>query len=111
MHISVAAAPYSAAQLLWIFFLSLQKLSVFSLPSKLLHLIVLPYSDETYVIAFVVPNQKQLLTLAGQYAIRGTWEELCNSEAMEELVLKVISEAALAGKKKLRRTYSSGGTS
>uniref|UniRef100_A0A3Q2G0V3 long-chain-fatty-acid--CoA ligase n=2 Tax=Cyprinodon variegatus TaxID=28743 RepID=A0A3Q2G0V3_CYPVA len=53
-------------------------------------------SDETYVIAFVVPNQKQLLTLAGQYAIRGTWEELCNSEAMEELVLKVISEAALA---------------
>ncbi|KAM4743101.1 long-chain-fatty-acid--CoA ligase 3a isoform 1-T2 [Anableps anableps] len=53
-------------------------------------------SDETYVIGFVVPNQKQLLALAGQYSIRGSWEELCNSKAMEELVLKVITEAALA---------------
>ncbi|XP_013880551.1 long-chain-fatty-acid--CoA ligase 3 [Austrofundulus limnaeus] len=52
-------------------------------------------SDETYVIGFVVPNQKQLLALAGQYGIRGSWEELCNSKAMEELVLKVITEAAL----------------
>ncbi|KAM6933755.1 long-chain-fatty-acid--CoA ligase 3a [Xenentodon cancila] len=53
-------------------------------------------SDETYVIGFVVPNQKQLLALAGEYGIRGSWEELCNSKAMEELVLKVITEAALA---------------
>ncbi|KAG8002214.1 Long-chain-fatty-acid--CoA ligase 3 [Nibea albiflora] len=53
-------------------------------------------SDETYVIGFVVPNQKQLLALADQYSIRGSWEELCNSKAMEELVLKVITEAALA---------------
>ncbi|KAM9733874.1 long-chain-fatty-acid--CoA ligase 3a isoform 1-T2 [Menidia menidia] len=52
-------------------------------------------SDETYVIGFVVPNQKQLLALAGQYGVRGSWEELCNSQAMEELVLKVITEAAL----------------
>uniref|UniRef100_A0A8D0ASG7 long-chain-fatty-acid--CoA ligase n=1 Tax=Sander lucioperca TaxID=283035 RepID=A0A8D0ASG7_SANLU len=53
-------------------------------------------SDETYVIGFVVPNQKQLLALADQYGIRGTWEELCESKAMEELVLKIITEAALA---------------
>ncbi|KAM7399734.1 hypothetical protein PAMP_018982 [Pampus punctatissimus] len=53
-------------------------------------------SDETYVIGFVVPNQKHFLALANQYSIRGSWEELCNSKAMEELVLKVITEAALA---------------
>ncbi|KAM4566149.1 long-chain-fatty-acid--CoA ligase 3a isoform 1-T1 [Odontesthes bonariensis] len=52
-------------------------------------------SDENYVIGFVVPNQKQLLALAGQYSVRGSWEELCNSEAVKELVLKVITEAAL----------------
>ncbi|XP_041850751.1 long-chain-fatty-acid--CoA ligase 3a [Melanotaenia boesemani] len=52
-------------------------------------------SDETYVIGFVVPNQKQLMALTGQYGIRGSWEELCNSKAVEELVLKVITEAAL----------------
>uniref|UniRef100_A0AAQ5ZDQ3 long-chain-fatty-acid--CoA ligase n=1 Tax=Amphiprion ocellaris TaxID=80972 RepID=A0AAQ5ZDQ3_AMPOC len=52
-------------------------------------------SDEIYVIGFVVPNQKHLLALADQYGIRGSWEELCNSKAMEELVLKVITEAAL----------------
>lgn len=57
-------------------------------------------SDETYVIGFVVPSQKQLLALADQYGIRGSWEELCNSKAMEELVLKVITEAALAGEKR-----------
>uniref|UniRef100_A0A3Q0SWA2 long-chain-fatty-acid--CoA ligase n=1 Tax=Amphilophus citrinellus TaxID=61819 RepID=A0A3Q0SWA2_AMPCI len=56
-------------------------------------------SDETYVIGFVVPNQKQLLALVDQYGIRGSWEELCNSKAVEELVLKVITEAALAGEK------------
>ncbi|XP_008300088.1 long-chain-fatty-acid--CoA ligase 3 [Stegastes partitus] len=53
-------------------------------------------SDETYVIGFVVPNQKHLLALADQYGIRGSFEELCSSKAVEELVLKVITEAALA---------------
>ncbi|KAM9853825.1 long-chain-fatty-acid--CoA ligase 3a [Aulostomus maculatus] len=53
-------------------------------------------SDETYVIGFVVPNQKQLLVLADKYGVKGSWEELCNSKVMEELVLKVITEAALA---------------
>uniref|UniRef100_A0A8C7Y6S3 long-chain-fatty-acid--CoA ligase n=1 Tax=Oryzias sinensis TaxID=183150 RepID=A0A8C7Y6S3_9TELE len=52
-------------------------------------------SDETYVIGFMVPNQRQLLALAGQYGIRGSREELCNSRAIEELVLKAITEAAL----------------
>lgn len=36
------------------------------------------------------------MALANQYGIQGSWEELCNSKAMEELVLKVITEAALA---------------
>uniref|UniRef100_A0AAQ4QRU4 long-chain-fatty-acid--CoA ligase n=1 Tax=Gasterosteus aculeatus aculeatus TaxID=481459 RepID=A0AAQ4QRU4_GASAC len=49
-----------------------------------------------YVVGFVVPNQKQLSALAEQYGIRGSTEELCASEAVEELVLKVITEAALA---------------
>ncbi|CAN9511163.1 unnamed protein product [Ophioblennius macclurei] len=53
-------------------------------------------SGETYVIGFVVPNQKQLQVLAQQYDIRGSWEDLCSSKAIEELVLKVITEAALA---------------
>ncbi|KAM4627445.1 long-chain-fatty-acid--CoA ligase 3a isoform 1-T2 [Polymixia lowei] len=53
-------------------------------------------SDETYMIGFVVPNQKQFLALADQHHIRGSLEELCNNMAMEELVLKVITEAALA---------------
>uniref|UniRef100_A0A8K9UBH1 long-chain-fatty-acid--CoA ligase n=1 Tax=Oncorhynchus mykiss TaxID=8022 RepID=A0A8K9UBH1_ONCMY len=33
-------------------------------------------SEEMYVIGFVVPNQKHLLSLAEQYCIRGSWEEL-----------------------------------
>lgn len=53
-------------------------------------------SDESYVIGFLVPNQKQLLTLADDYDIRGSREELCNSKLMEELVLKTITEAAIA---------------
>lgn len=60
-------------------------------------------SDETYMIGFVVPNQKLLLALADQYGIRGSLEELCNSKAMEELVLKVITETAVAGEKGPKR--------
>lgn len=54
-------------------------------------------SSESYVIGFLVPNQKQLLVLAKQHSIRGSWEELCSSAAVEELVVKVVTEAALAG--------------
>ncbi|XP_041919056.1 long-chain-fatty-acid--CoA ligase 3a [Alosa sapidissima] len=52
-------------------------------------------SDESYVIGFVVPNQKQLLNLAEQRGVCGSWAELCDSPIMEEEVLKVITEAAL----------------
>ncbi|XP_058490934.1 long-chain-fatty-acid--CoA ligase 3a [Solea solea] len=55
-------------------------------------------SDETYVIGFMVPNQKHFMSLADQYGIRGSLEELCMSKAMEELVLKVITEAALVAR-------------
>uniref|UniRef100_A0A4W5PFE0 long-chain-fatty-acid--CoA ligase n=1 Tax=Hucho hucho TaxID=62062 RepID=A0A4W5PFE0_9TELE len=53
-------------------------------------------SEEMYVIGFVVPNQKHLLSLAEQYHIQGSWEELCNNTAMEEVVLQVLTEAALS---------------
>ncbi|KAJ8256264.1 hypothetical protein COCON_G00184160 [Conger conger] len=51
-------------------------------------------SDESYVIGFVVPNQKQLLALAEQHGVRGSWEELCNSAEMEAQVLRALTEAA-----------------
>nr|XP_057936591.1 long-chain-fatty-acid--CoA ligase 3a isoform X2 [Doryrhamphus excisus] len=50
-------------------------------------------SSESYMIAFVVPNQKQLQALADQYGVRGSREELCKAEVMVELVLKVIKNA------------------
>ncbi|TRZ01288.1 hypothetical protein DNTS_030417 [Danionella cerebrum] len=53
-------------------------------------------SEESYVIGFVVPNQKQLMALAEKNNVRGLWEDLCRSPVMEELVLKVITEAALS---------------
>lgn len=56
-------------------------------------------SNETYVIGFVVPNQKHFLALADEVGVPGSMEELCNSETMEELVLKAITEAALAGRR------------
>ncbi|XP_055751254.1 fatty acid CoA ligase Acsl3-like isoform X2 [Salvelinus fontinalis] len=39
---------------------------------------------------------RHLLLLAEQYLIRGSWEELCDNAAMEEVVLQVITEAALS---------------
>ncbi|KAK7882756.1 hypothetical protein WMY93_028930 [Mugilogobius chulae] len=53
-------------------------------------------SDETYVIGFAVPNQKHFQALAEQHGVRGSFIELCNNQTMEELVLKVLTEAALA---------------
>lgn len=61
-------------------------------------------SHETYTIGFVVPNQKHFLALADQFGIRGSIEELCSSKAMEELVLKTITEAALAGETSSKRS-------
>uniref|UniRef100_A0A8C1YGD3 long-chain-fatty-acid--CoA ligase n=1 Tax=Cyprinus carpio TaxID=7962 RepID=A0A8C1YGD3_CYPCA len=55
-------------------------------------------SDESFVIGFVVPNQKQLTVLAEQKGIRGSWEELCNHAEMEKEVLRIITDAAVTGK-------------
>ncbi|ELK17155.1 Long-chain-fatty-acid--CoA ligase 3 [Pteropus alecto] len=53
-------------------------------------------SYHSYVIGFVVPNQKELTELARKKGLKGTWEELCNSCEMENEVLKVLSEAAVS---------------
>ncbi|XP_041119095.1 long-chain-fatty-acid--CoA ligase 3-like isoform X2 [Polyodon spathula] len=55
-------------------------------------------SDQSYVIGFIVPNQKQLLALAELKKIRGTWEEICNNSEMEKEVIRVMAEAAVGGK-------------
>ncbi|XP_039611902.1 long-chain-fatty-acid--CoA ligase 3a [Polypterus senegalus] len=55
-------------------------------------------SDQSYVIGFVVPNQKHLMALAEQKKIKGTWEEICNNSEMEKEVLRIISEAAITAK-------------
>uniref|UniRef100_A0A8D2QGW8 long-chain-fatty-acid--CoA ligase n=1 Tax=Zonotrichia albicollis TaxID=44394 RepID=A0A8D2QGW8_ZONAL len=53
-------------------------------------------SFHSYVIGFVVPNQKELAELARKKGFKGTWEEICNSPEMEKEVLKVLAEAAVA---------------
>uniref|UniRef100_A0AAX7TZI8 long-chain-fatty-acid--CoA ligase n=1 Tax=Astatotilapia calliptera TaxID=8154 RepID=A0AAX7TZI8_ASTCA len=55
-------------------------------------------SDQSYVISFVVPNHKQLMALAEQMQIKDSWEELCNNSQMEEVVLRIITEAAITAK-------------
>lgn len=55
-------------------------------------------SDQSYVISFVVPNHKQLMAMAEQMQVRGTWEEICNNSRMEKEVLRIITEAAIAGR-------------
>uniref|UniRef100_A0A8C9FK97 long-chain-fatty-acid--CoA ligase n=1 Tax=Pavo cristatus TaxID=9049 RepID=A0A8C9FK97_PAVCR len=53
-------------------------------------------SFHSYVIGFVVPNQKELAELARKKGFKGTWEEICKSPEMEKEVLKVLAEAAMA---------------
>ncbi|NWS23113.1 ACSL3 ligase, partial [Pachyramphus minor] len=53
-------------------------------------------SFHSYVIGFVVPNQKELAELARKKGFKGTWEEICNSPEMEKEVLKLLAEAAMA---------------
>ncbi|XP_010153157.1 PREDICTED: long-chain-fatty-acid--CoA ligase 3, partial [Eurypyga helias] len=53
-------------------------------------------SFHSYVVGFVVPNQKELAELARKKGFKGTWEEICNSPEMEKEVLKVLAEAAVA---------------
>ncbi|XP_077471275.1 long-chain-fatty-acid--CoA ligase 3b [Stigmatopora argus] len=55
-------------------------------------------SDQSYVISFVVPNQKQLTALAERLQVRGTWEEICNNPQMEREVLRILTEAAISSK-------------
>lgn len=52
------------------------------------------------MISFVVPNHKQLMALAEQMQIKDSWEELCNNSQMEEVVLRIITEAAITGRGK-----------
>lgn len=51
-------------------------------------------SDQSYVISFVVPNQKKLTALAEQKGISGTWVDICNHPAMEAEILQEIKEVA-----------------
>ncbi|XP_053316196.1 fatty acid CoA ligase Acsl3 [Spea bombifrons] len=53
-------------------------------------------SDQSYVIGFVVPNQKELLSLAGKIGVQGSFESLCNNPAMEKEVLKALKESPAA---------------
>uniref|UniRef100_A0A8C0SHT9 long-chain-fatty-acid--CoA ligase n=1 Tax=Canis lupus familiaris TaxID=9615 RepID=A0A8C0SHT9_CANLF len=55
-------------------------------------------SDQSYVISFVVPNQKRLTLLAQQKGVEGSWVDICNNPAMEAEILKEIREAASAMK-------------
>ncbi|XP_012666830.1 long-chain-fatty-acid--CoA ligase 4 isoform X1 [Otolemur garnettii] len=55
-------------------------------------------SDQSYVISFVVPNQKRLTLLAQQKGVEGSWVDICNNPAMEAEILKEIREAANAMK-------------
>ena len=57
-----------------------------------------PSSEQSYVISFVVPNQKQLTERANKNGIMSTWEEICNHPAMEKEVLEAIKEAAASSK-------------
>ncbi|XP_072732939.1 long-chain-fatty-acid--CoA ligase 4 isoform X1 [Ciconia boyciana] len=58
-------------------------------------------SDQSYVISFVVPNQKKLTALAEQKGIAGTWVDICNNPTMEAEILQEIKE--VANKMKLER--------
>ncbi|XP_029463477.1 long-chain-fatty-acid--CoA ligase 4 isoform X1 [Rhinatrema bivittatum] len=51
-------------------------------------------SHQSYVISFVVPNQKKLTSLAQQRGVSGSWEDICNHSSMEHEVLKEIKEVA-----------------
>ncbi|XP_044147420.1 long-chain-fatty-acid--CoA ligase 3 [Bufo gargarizans] len=53
-------------------------------------------SDQSYVIGFVVPNQKDLLKLAEKKGVQGSFESLCNNPVMEKEVLRVLAESPAA---------------
>ncbi|KAM9315738.1 fatty acid CoA ligase Acsl3 [Gastrophryne carolinensis] len=53
-------------------------------------------SDQSYVIGFVVPNQKELLKIAEQAGVKGGFESLCNNPIMEREVLRVLAGSPAA---------------
>ncbi|KAM4770715.1 fatty acid CoA ligase Acsl3 [Rhinophrynus dorsalis] len=53
-------------------------------------------SDQSYVIGFVVPNQKELLKLAEKKGVQGSFESLCNNAIMEKEALKLLAESPAA---------------
>lgn len=59
------------------------------------------FSDQNYVISFVVPNQKTMTELAKQRGIVGAWEDICTHPDMEREVLKEIKEVAANSKTRL----------
>ncbi|XP_015671146.1 long-chain-fatty-acid--CoA ligase 4-like [Protobothrops mucrosquamatus] len=58
-------------------------------------------SNQSYVISFVVPNQKKLTALAEQRGMSDSWNNICNNPVMESEVLKEIKD--MANKMKLER--------
>ncbi|XP_043926225.1 long-chain-fatty-acid--CoA ligase 3 isoform X2 [Protopterus annectens] len=52
-------------------------------------------SDQSYVIGFVVPNQKELMALAEKKGIRGQWEDICNNAEIEKEILREITAVAV----------------
>ncbi|KAL7979972.1 hypothetical protein Chor_004441 [Crotalus horridus] len=58
-------------------------------------------SNQSYVISFVVPNQKKLTALAEQRGMSDSWINICNNPVMESEVLKEIKDTA--NKMKLER--------
>lgn len=59
-------------------------------------------SNQSYVISFVVPNQKKLTALAEQRGMSDSWINLCNNPIMESEVLKEIKD--MANKSKQMKT-------
>ncbi|KAM4693828.1 fatty acid CoA ligase Acsl3 [Discoglossus pictus] len=53
-------------------------------------------SDQSYVIGFVVPNQKELMKLAEKKGIKGSLESLCNNATIEKEVQKLLAESPAA---------------
>uniref|UniRef100_UPI00358FAF28 long-chain-fatty-acid--CoA ligase 4-like n=2 Tax=Myxine glutinosa TaxID=7769 RepID=UPI00358FAF28 len=58
-------------------------------------------SDQSYVICFVVPNQKLLKEVAIQLGVNGSWEQICCHPALEMKVLREIENSS--SKAKLER--------
>jgi len=54
-------------------------------------------SHHDFVIAFVVPSQKQLKDLAASMNIEGEMAELCKNKELEKEIVKRMTEYGLKG--------------